>query len=86
MPDTGERREITRFVNAKEAETIQHSKKIVSTTKQQSRKAGQEERSRKERKAAAPIDQAKPAKVSQPRQDREASERMVDEGGPTVKP
>jgi hypothetical protein len=34
MPNTGERREITRRVNAKEAETVQQSKKLVSRTKQ----------------------------------------------------
>jgi hypothetical protein len=34
MPDTGERREITRRVNAKEAEKVQESKKLVSRTRQ----------------------------------------------------
>jgi hypothetical protein len=34
MPNTGERREITARVNAKEAETVQESKKLVSKTKQ----------------------------------------------------
>jgi len=34
MPDTGERREITSRVNAKEAETVEKSKKLVSKTKQ----------------------------------------------------
>ena len=34
MPDTGERREIAQRVNAKEAETIQESKMLVSKTKQ----------------------------------------------------
>ena len=34
MPDTGERREITRRVNAKEAETVQESKKLASRTRQ----------------------------------------------------
>ena len=34
MPNTGERREITARVNAKEAETVQQSKKLVSKTKQ----------------------------------------------------
>jgi hypothetical protein len=49
MPDTGERREITRFVNAKEAEAVQESKKFVSKTKQRSAKVVQENRSRKRR-------------------------------------
>ena len=34
MPNTGERREITRRVNAKEAETVQESKQLVSRTRQ----------------------------------------------------
>jgi hypothetical protein len=34
MPDTGERREIAQRVNAKEAETVQKSKTLVSKTKQ----------------------------------------------------
>ena len=34
MPNTGERREITARVNAKEAETVQQSQKLVSKTKQ----------------------------------------------------
>ena len=34
MPDTGERREITTRVNAKESETVQESKTLVSKTKQ----------------------------------------------------
>ncbi len=38
MPDTGERREITRRVNAKEAEVVQESKKLASKTKQLSAK------------------------------------------------
>ena len=34
MPDTGERREIAQRVNAKEADTVQESKTLVSKTKQ----------------------------------------------------
>jgi hypothetical protein len=34
MPNTGERREITKRVNAKEAEMVQQSKKLVSRTKE----------------------------------------------------
>ena len=34
MPNTGERREITARANAKEAETVQESQKLVSKTKQ----------------------------------------------------
>ena len=34
MPNTGERREITTRVNAKEAEIVQQSKKLVSRTRE----------------------------------------------------
>jgi len=34
MPNTSERREITKRVNAKEAEMVQQSKKLVSRTKE----------------------------------------------------
>ena len=34
MPDTGERGEIANRVNAKEAEIVQESKKLVSKTRQ----------------------------------------------------
>jgi hypothetical protein len=36
MPNTGERGEITSRVNAKEAETVQDSKKLAAKTKQRS--------------------------------------------------
>jgi hypothetical protein len=38
MPDTGERREITGRVNAKETEVVQQSKKLASRTKELSAK------------------------------------------------
>jgi hypothetical protein len=34
MPNTGERREITKRVNAKEAEMVRQSKKLVSRTRE----------------------------------------------------
>jgi hypothetical protein len=34
MPNTGERREITKRVDAKEAEMVQQSKKLVSRTRE----------------------------------------------------
>jgi hypothetical protein len=80
MPDTGERREITRFVNAKEAETVQESKRLISTTKQRSAKTAQESRSRKRRTVCSSSEE-KPRESEGHRSDREASERMVDEGG-----
>ena len=81
MPDTGERREIKRFVNAKEAETVQESKKFVSKTKQRSAKTAQENRSRKRRNVSSSSEE-KPREAEGHRRDREASERMVDEGDP----
>jgi hypothetical protein len=51
MPDTGERHEITRLVNANEAETVQESKKLVSRTRQLSTRA--------EAKNKARLDQTK---------------------------
>jgi hypothetical protein len=81
MPDTGERREITRFANAKQSETVQESTKVMSKTKQRSAKAVQEDRSRKRRNDSSSSKQ-KATETKGHRRDREASERMVDEGGP----
>ena len=86
MPHTGERREITRFVNAKEADTVQHSNAIVSRTRQKANIASQQGLSRKERKRLPPGQVAKPRKGEEARQDREGSEGMVNEGGPVRKP
>jgi hypothetical protein len=47
MPDTGERREITGRVNAKEAEVVQQSKKLASKTRQLSAKMDAKNRERK---------------------------------------
>ncbi len=46
MPDTGERREITGRVNAKEAEVVQQSKKLASKTRQLSAKMDAKNRQR----------------------------------------
>ena len=80
MPDTGERREITRFANAKEAETVQESKKLISKTRQRSAKAEQENRFRKGRNVSS-SGAKKPGKIENQR-DQESSQRMVDEGDP----
>ena len=85
MADTGERREITRFANAKEDEIVQESKKLKSKTKQRSAKAVQETRSRK-RRSVSPRSQDEVPETEGNRRDREASERMVDEGGPNQRP
>jgi DNA-directed RNA polymerase subunit F len=77
MPNTGERREIKRYTNAKENETVVEAKKLVSNTKQRSAKVATEELSRERRNAHAP----KPSLT-----DTEASDRMVDEGDPNSKP
>jgi len=55
MPNTGERREITARVNAKEAETVQQSQKLVSKTRQLSRKPGREEPVAKRQSTEGPI-------------------------------
>ena len=86
MPDTGERREITRFVNANEVETVQEATKLVAKVEQQSRKAVQESRSRKRRNITPRSDARVPAKAQESQLDREASERMADEGDPNPKP
>ncbi len=81
MPDTGERREIKRFVNAKEADTVRESKKLLSKTKQKSAQAIEETKSRGRRKA--PANRAKkPGETEGQKLDREGSERMADEGDP----
>jgi hypothetical protein len=81
MPDTGERREIARFANAKEAKTVQESKKLISKTNQRSSKTAQENRSRK-RRSVSPSAGGKPREAEDHRRDQAASERMVDEGDP----
>ena len=85
MVDTGQRREITRFANAKENETVQESKKLISKTKQLSAKAVEENRTRKRRNVSSSSKQEVP-ETEDHRRDREASERMVDEGGPNQHP
>jgi len=77
MPNTGERREIKRYTNAKENETVVKAKKLVSKTKQNSAKVAGEEMSRERRNIHPP---------KKPLTDAEASDRMIDEGGPNTKP
>jgi hypothetical protein len=54
MPNTGERREITSRVNAREAETVQESKTLVTKTKQASRVADTKTRSRRHQELGGP--------------------------------
>jgi hypothetical protein len=49
MPNTGERREITARANAKEAETVRESQKLVSETKQHSASRDAKSRARSAR-------------------------------------
>jgi hypothetical protein len=84
-PDTGERREISHFVNAKEAEEVQESKKLVSKTRQRSAKHTHDNRSRKRRNVSF-SSKEKPRETEDHRRDRDASKRMVDEGAPDPRP
>ncbi len=49
MPNTGEKREITARANAKEAETVRESQKLVSETKQRSASRDAKSRARNAR-------------------------------------
>ena len=85
MPNTGERREIKRYVNAKESETVQESKQLVSGTKQRNAKTSEEKLSRRQRTPHSKS-AAMPLKSKRPTTDEQGSERMVDEGDPNVAP
>jgi len=60
MPNTGERREITRRVNAKEAETIQESKELVAKTKRLSAIAGTKSLARRNQELGGPSRKQEP--------------------------
>ena len=81
MPDTGERREITRFANAKEAERVQESKKLISKTKQRSAKAALKTRPPQGR-TFSQDNEEKPHEADARQKDQEGSDGMVDEGAP----
>ena len=66
MPDTGERREISRFVDAKEQEVTRRAKSAVSKTKQQSTKAVEASQSRKRRNALQGAVEAPAQKTKKP--------------------
>ncbi len=85
MPNTGERREIKRYANAKENETVQESKKLISVTKQRNAKTSEEKQSRRQRSPHS-ISAAMPLKVKPPATDEQGADRMVDEGDPNVTP
>jgi len=67
MPDTGERREITGRVNAKEAEVVQQSKKLASKTRQLSAKMDAKNR---QRTADAKGESSSESNHNQPRDQR----------------
>jgi hypothetical protein len=95
MPNTGERREITRRVNAKQAETVQQSKKLLSKTRQlsasmeakniqriaETTKGRSRERGSADMRGSAGLGPQLPVPQGQ-RADEEASSRMCDEGCP----
>jgi len=85
MPNTGERREIKRYADAKESQTVEETKKLVSKTKRRSRNSADEELARDLRnvpsKLVQPITETKA-----PPSDQEAANRMVDEGDPNGRP
>jgi hypothetical protein len=96
MPNTGERREITKRVDAKQAETVQQSKKLLSKTRQLSASMAARNtertaetakgRSRERGSAARKRASSGPGPQLRVRQgqraDEEASSRMYDEGCP----
>jgi hypothetical protein len=85
MPNTGERREIKRYVNAKENQTVQEAKKLVSKTKQRAEEISGEELARKLKNVPSKLVKKVPA-VKSPLTDQQAANRMVDEGNPNVRP
>ena len=85
MPNTGERREIKRYVNAKENQTVQDAKKLVSKTKQRSEKASEEELTRELRNDPSKIVKTD-RDVTAPLTDQQGANRMVDEGNPNTRP
>ena len=85
MPNTGERREIKRYVNAKENQTVQDAKKLVSKTKQRSEKASEEELTREQRNDPSKIVKTV-REVTAPLTDKQGANRMVDEGNPNTRP
>jgi hypothetical protein len=93
MPNTGERREITRRVNAKQAETVQQSKKLLSKTRQLSasmeakniERIAEIRKGRSRERGSADMRWALVHNFRYPqgqRVDEEASSRIYDEGCP----
>jgi hypothetical protein len=89
MANTGERREITRRVNAKQAETVRQSKKLLSNTRplsasmevKMTKGRSRERGSADMRWASSGPGPTLPVPQGQ-RTDEEASSRMYDEGCP----
>ena len=85
MPNTGERREIKRYVNAKESQTVKDAKKLVSKTKQRSVESAEEELARKLKNVPSNLVEKVP-EAKEPLTDQQAANRMVDEGDPNIRP
>jgi len=89
MPNTGERREIKRYVNAKENQTVQEAKKLVAKTKQRSEEISGEELARKLKNVPSKLVKKVPEEAPEeraPLTDQQAANRMMDEGDPNVRP
>lgn len=84
MPNTGERREIKRFANAKEDRTVQDAIKLASKTKQRAAKTSKERLTREARNGASNGVKKVPENKA-PLTDQQAANRMVDEGNPNVR-
>lgn len=83
MKDTRDTRESARFVNAKREKTIRESNKVLD--KQRSATDSQETRSQKRHGGSADAAKVR-SDTEELQRDREASRRMVDEGGPVPQP
>ena len=100
MPNTGERREITRRMNAKQADTVQQSEKLLSKTRQfsasveaknieriaETTKGRSRERGSAHRRWASSGPGSQLPVLQGQRADEEASWRMYDEGCPNENP
>jgi hypothetical protein len=75
MPNTGERREITKRVNAKEAEMVQQSKKLVSRTRETTADTDAKNLERTDRNKQNKQAETFPQSVIQPARDGNSNTR-----------
>lgn len=85
MKDARDTREMTRVANAKRRKTIQDSNKVLANARQRSTMNLLESWSRKRRNPLPSVAEVQ-VKPEELQHDREASGRMVDEGGPVPQP